>query len=100
MHTHRCAPETFAAPFTQTYGYGCNGMCVRACVQVINENGLELLVKNEGIMRDDVLGRAHCDLASVRLTGCDRQKVPVLCHKSSKQYGFVSVGLQFTPNSV
>ncbi|KXZ54157.1 hypothetical protein GPECTOR_5g255 [Gonium pectorale] len=65
---------------------------------VINENDVELDIKDEDVGRDDHIGSATFSLAKAREAGTDRINVPVLSKKSRKQHGFIAVALSWAPN--
>eukprot|EP00798_Chlamydomonas_sp_ICE-L_P015301 gene15301-21386_t len=65
---------------------------------LINENDLAIEVKDEDVTMTTLIGQGRVSLAKVRLTGQDRQQMPVMT-KGSKQKGFVSVTLAFSKNS-
>ncbi|GFR48310.1 hypothetical protein Agub_g10191 [Astrephomene gubernaculifera] len=64
---------------------------------VINENDVELTIKDSDVGRDDNIGTARISLARARQFGRDTMQAPVYS-KHGKQHGFVQVSLVFTPN--
>ncbi|KAG2449211.1 hypothetical protein HYH02_005958 [Chlamydomonas schloesseri] len=65
---------------------------------VINENDVELIIKDSDVSADDYIGTARVSLAKAREHGRDTQQCAVHS-KSGKQHGFVQVNLTFTRNS-
>lgn len=66
---------------------------------VINENDVGLVVMEQDVMlRDEVIGTGRISLARVRTTGSDRQQVQLVT-KRGRQRGFVQVNLTFVRNA-
>ncbi|KAG2486404.1 hypothetical protein HYH03_014980 [Edaphochlamys debaryana] len=66
-------------------------------MNIINDNTIELTIKDSDVGRDDIIGTAVVPLARARETGHDQQQLAVHT-KSGKQHGFISVKMQFTRN--
>ncbi len=54
---------------------------------VVNENEVVLLVKDEDVVRDDVIGTACISLARARAQLSEKVTAPVVAPKGGKQYG-------------
>ena len=54
---------------------------------VLNENEVVLLVKDEDVVRDDVIGTARISLARARVQHSEKVNAPVIAPKSGKNYG-------------
>ncbi|EFJ42284.1 hypothetical protein VOLCADRAFT_119476 [Volvox carteri f. nagariensis] len=68
---------------------------------IINENTLEMILMDQDTLkRDDLIGTCTISLARVREQGHDIVQAPVSNgKKTQKQQGFVQVSLSFVPNS-
>ncbi|KAG2432135.1 hypothetical protein HXX76_009061 [Chlamydomonas incerta] len=65
---------------------------------VINENSVDVEIKDEDVGRDDLIGNATFSLAKARESGADRIQAGVVSKKSRKQRGFLSIALSWAPN--
>lgn len=65
---------------------------------IINENSFNVVLKDDDIGKDDMIGQGQGDLAKVRMNKTDRVQIMMNTHKG-KQKGFVSINLSFEPNS-
>lgn len=65
---------------------------------VINENTIEIDIKDEDVGKDDLIGSVMISLAKAREAGSDTLQAPVVSKKSRKQHGFASVQLKWAPN--
>ncbi|KAG2432134.1 hypothetical protein HXX76_009060 [Chlamydomonas incerta] len=65
---------------------------------VINENSVDVEIKDEDVGRDDLIGTATFSLAKARESGADRIQAGVVSKKSRKQRGFLSIVLSWAPN--
>ena len=54
---------------------------------ILNENEVVLLVKDEDVVRDDVIGTARISLARARVQHSEKVNAPVIAPKSGKNYG-------------
>ncbi|PNW76446.1 hypothetical protein CHLRE_11g467593v5 [Chlamydomonas reinhardtii] len=65
---------------------------------VINENNVDVEIKDEDVGKDDLIGTCTFSLAKARESGSDRIQAPVVSKKSRKQRGFLSIALSWEPN--
>ncbi|KAG2439059.1 hypothetical protein HYH02_006586 [Chlamydomonas schloesseri] len=65
---------------------------------IINENSVDVEIKDEDVGKDDVIGTATFSLAKARESGTDRIQAAVVSKKSRKQRGFLSIALSWEPN--
>ncbi len=75
----------------------CHCLCSHNRFSIINENSFSIVVKDEDVTEDEIVGHGTGDLSRVRQAGTDRVQVP-MSTKKGKQSGFVSVGLKFEAN--
>mmetsp|Transcript_14112 Transcript_14112/g.30604 ORF Transcript_14112/g.30604 Transcript_14112/m.30604 type:complete len:300 (-) Transcript_14112:867-1766(-) len=66
---------------------------------VINDNSLIVEVYDSDMFKDDHLGTAVVDLARAREKRVDLVQAPVTRPKTKKTKGFVSISMEFTPQS-
>ncbi|EFJ44060.1 hypothetical protein VOLCADRAFT_95761 [Volvox carteri f. nagariensis] len=67
-------------------------------IALMDENHVNMDVKDQDVGRDDLLGTASFSLARARQKGSDRQEVAVFSKKSRKQHGYVLVTLKWAPH--
>ena len=65
---------------------------------VINENNVDVEIKDEDVGKDDLIGTCTFSLAKARESGSDRIQAAVVSKKSRKQRGFLSIALTWEPN--
>ena len=66
--------------------------------EILNENELQLEVKDDQLGHDAVLGTASISLARARQLGADRVEAAVISPRHRTQHGVVSVAMQWEPN--